>query len=498
MGSLWIDTAGAEPTGPSDLLEPGAQVDAVVVGAGLTGLTTALLLARAGRSVTVLESRTVGAVATGNTTGKLSLLQGQVASEILSHHSSTMLQAYVEGNREGQSWLLRYLESHGVPVQQRDAFTYAATSDGIASIDDEFEACRIAGLDVERLDDVGLPFRTRAGIRLADQAQFDPMDVLRTLADDVRRHGGTIVERTRVTGVRSGSPATVETSGGELFASIVVLATGTPILDRGLAFAKLRPLRSYAQAFRVPAESQPIPRGMYLSIDEPSRSLRTAPLADGEALVVGGNGHPVGRERDTAAKVADLEAWTQRHFPGAVRTHAWSAQDYEPIHRVPYVGWLPRSGRTVAYATGYNKWGMTNAVAAALSLAAEVLEGQMPWAETLRDRATTVRDLASGAALSAEVGGELAQGWVSAELHPLPEDPPAEGEGVVGNRHLTPAAVSTVDGRVCTVSATCPHLGGIVTWNSAERSWDCPLHGSRFDAAGRLLEGPATSDLEVL
>lgn len=497
MTSLWLDH-DADRGDPSDRFEVGMQVDAVIAGAGLTGLTTALLLARAGLSVAVLEARTIGAVTTGNTTGKLSLLQGQVCSEILSRGSSTVLKAYIEGNREGQSWLLRYLDTRSVPVQHRDAVTYAATEKGISAIDSEFEACRAAGLDVERIDDAGLPFQTHAAIRMENQAQFDPMDVLRALAQDVRRHGGVIVEDTRVTGVDTGEPSRVSTTRGDLFANTVVLATGTPILDRGLYFAKLRPLRSYAQAFRMPSGAPALPQGMYLSIDAPSRSLRTALSGGEELLVVGGNGHTVGHESNTASNVDDLEAWTQRHFPGAVRTHAWSAQDYESVNRVPFVGWMPRTGHKVAIATGYNKWGMTNAVAAALSLASDVLGGSMPWAETLHHRVTLPKDLAVGVALSVDVGGHFAGGWISAELHPLPEEAPKEGTGIVGNRDLKPTAVSTVEGKVCAVSATCPHLGGIVTWNSAERSWDCPLHGSRFDARGRLLEGPATSDLDVL
>lgn len=497
MTSLWLSEQPAQPI-PSDAFDPGASYDAAIVGAGLTGLATALLLARAGLSVVVLEARFIGAVTSGNSTAKLSLLQGDVLSGILSRGSSNVLRAYVDANREGQQWMLRYLEEQGVEVQHRDAFTYTAAADGVPKIDNEFEACRAAGLDVARVEEVGLPFDTYAGIQLKEQAQFNPVEVLHTLARDVRGHGGVIVEGARVKDVKVGEPSTVSTPLGQIQATTVVLATGIPILDRGLYFTKVKPSRSYAQAFRVPSGGASLPQGMYLSLDSPARSLRTAPMGGEELLLVGGNGHTVGRDDATLDKVRDLEAWTEQHFPGAVRTHAWSAQDYESMNRVPFVGWMPRAGRKVFLATGYNKWGMTNAVAAALSLAADVLGGSLPWAETLHRRITLPKDVASAVATNAEVGAELASGWVSAELHTLPEEPPAEGTGIVGNHHLKPVAVSTVDGSVCRLSAVCTHLGGILSWNGAERSWDCPLHGSRFDSQGRLLEGPATDDLEVL
>lgn len=491
MTSLWRDVT--PPTPSDERLEPGSTYDVVVVGAGLTGLATAVMLTRAGLSVAVLEARSVGAAATGNTTAKLSLLHGGALADIRTHTSRTVLRAYLAGNREGQSWLLQYLRERSVPVQYRDAITYTASPDGIGAVNDEREAAREAGLPVTDARDIGLPFASYAAIRLADQAQFNPMDVLNALASDVRRGGGTVVEKTRVTDVRVGEPSTVHTEHGFVTGAKVILATGVPILDRGLYFAKVKPKRSYALAFRVP--DGPLPQGMYFSIDSPSRSLRTAPVSGGERLIVGGNGHTVGRGAPTQARVDDLEAWCVRHFPGAERTHAWSAQDYESANRIPFVGWMPRTGSKVYLATGFNKWGMTNAAAAALSLSADILGGTLPWAQTLHHRVTRPVSLGSGAATAASVGGTLAASWTAAELHPLPERSPEEGDGVVGNDNFVPTAVSTVAGVVCRLSAICPHLGGIVTWNNAERSWDCPLHGSRFDSTGRLLEGPATRDL---
>ncbi len=494
MESLWLDTHKLPPS-PDEFGE-GARYDTIVAGAGLTGLATAVLLARAGHRVAVLEARFVGAVTTGNTTGKLSILQGTSLSEIRHFHSDKVLRAYVDGNTEAQAWLLRYLGERDVAVQRRDAYTYATTPDGAATLKKEHEAAQVAALDVAWTEETELPFDVSGAIVLADQAQFQPMEVLGALADELRERGGVLIEGVRVTGARSShSTVAVETSHGDVTADRLVLGTGFPVLDRGGYFAKVTPLRSYALAFRVPGAPTSLPQGMYLNAEDPTRSLRTAPTGDEELLLVGGNGHVVGRSDSPQAAVDDLEAWTQQHFPGARRTHAWSSQDYQSLNRVPFIGKLPRGGGNIWMATGYNKWGMTNAVAAALSLSAQILGGSMRWAEVLGHRVTKPAGLASTAKIMAGVGTHLMTDWVQSEIHALPDGDPAEGEGVVGRVGATPVARSTVSGKTCQVSAVCTHMGGVLNWNDAEKSWDCPLHGSRFAPDGTVLEGPATKDL---
>jgi glycine/D-amino acid oxidase-like deaminating enzyme len=484
--SLWLANSRSIPT---DSFEPGAHYDQIIVGAGITGLVAALLFARAGRHVLVLEAREIGAVATGNTTAKVSQLQGTQLSRIKRYNYQAIVRAYADGQREAFDWLIDYTTDHGVNVERKDAYTYAATAEGSRAVDAEYRIARSVGLPVQRVVDAGLPFPTFTAVRLPDQAQLDPMDLLASLAADIRVLGGRITTGVRVLGVHSNAITRVATTAGEVTAGHVILATGTPVLARGLYFAKVAAQRSYAQSFEVPRAN--LPDGMFINVESPTRSIRTW---RGQ-LITGGNGHRVGREASPKSRADDLTRWTEKFWPGAVRTHAWSAQDYSPMHHVPFVGWMPRGGGSIYLATGYDKWGMTGGVAAALTLVADILGTNTEWQRTLHRRVTLAPVIARGIGENAAVGWWYAKGWLGALSHRLPDVAPAEGRGAVGRVGIRPTAVSTVDGVTCELFAMCTHLGAVVTWNDAEHSWDCPAHGSRFAADGTLLEGPATRNL---
>jgi glycine/D-amino acid oxidase-like deaminating enzyme len=459
--SLWLDRARTLPSDPL----PEGPVDEIVVGAGITGLTTALLLARAGRRVAVVEAREVGAVTTGNTTAKVSLLQGTKYTGLLRYQSRQVASAYVEANREGQQWLLRFCEDHGVPVQRRAAYTYAAQESELSTVRKEHDAASSLGLDVTWRDSLDVPFPNHGATVLEEQAQFDPLDFLTALVQQLREHGGTLHQGHRVTGVSlSGPPELTLADGTTLHAEHVVLATGAVILDRGLYFAKVEPERSYALAY----DWAGTPEGMYLSAGSDSRSVRDVPSAAGSKLLIGGAGHSVGRTRSELEHVNRLRAWTAEHFPGAVETHQWSAQDYSPVDGVPFVGHLPRGGGRIYVATGFDKWGMTNGVAAGRAISGRILGSEPAWAKPLDRRNPRLSGLTHLATINGKVGLALA------------------GSVVENVRRERP----------CDVVGVCTHLGGLLHWNDAEDTWDCPLHGSRFTQEGAVLEGPATKPLK--
>ncbi|HAG60670.1 MAG TPA: FAD-dependent oxidoreductase [Arthrobacter bacterium] len=496
MTSLWLDRG---KTFGSDTFEAGNSYDTVVAGAGLTGLVTALLLARSGQRVLVVEARFPGAVTTGNTTAKVSVLQGTVLSALARQYSQKQVGAYVEANREGQSWLLRYLDEHHAQYQRRDAYTYATTAQGTELLREELIAATTAGLEVEYVRDAHLPFPIHGALVLTDQAQINPMDILDTLLVDVRARGGSVVGGTRLRNVSGSGPLAVHTDRGIVNANNVVLATGIPVLDRGLYFTKLKPLRSYAAALELPPGITP-PPGMYLSAEEPTHSMRDYEADGRRLLLVGGHGHQAGRTGSEKFHLSGLLDWAVAHFPGAVATHTWSAQDYQATNLMPFFGKLPRGRGHIFFGTGYNKWGMTNAVAAALGISADILGGHLRWATTIHHRVTAPSGALTAVALNAGVAARLATDWGKMAAGKSTTGGPvtADGDAKVYRDGARPAAVSTVDGTTCRLSAVCTHLGGIVQWNDSELTWDCPLHGSRFSPDGKLLEGPATKDLPRL
>lgn len=509
MTSLWLENRArtAAPVRQADDLE-GSRFDHVVVGAGITGMVVAVLLARAGASVAVLEARHLGAVTTGHTTGKVSLLQGTRLSTIARRHDSAIVTAYVDANREGMEWLLRFCAYHDIRVDRETALTYATDEDSADTVVAEHRAARAAGLDVEIVADTDLPFDVTAAVSLPDQAQFDPMPVLDALADDLRAHGGVLVEGVRVRGTGSPFPGlpgvlprgdvTIRTDRGRVRAATMTLATGMPMLDRGAHFARLTAQRSYSAVFSL--DDDRIPRSMSLAAGSPSVSLRYAwrPSPDGSerVLLVGGFGHETGRTSSERSHTDALIRWTRATFPGAEMRNLWSAQDYSSVDELPVVGPVIPGDDRILVATGFAKWGMTNGVAAALACSGRILGRSHPWATVYRSwRPSQVTSIASAAQMNASVARHMVTGWVGALGRSADRAPSADGDASVGRAGVRPVGRCRVDGTESTVTPVCTHLGGILHWNDTEKSWDCPLHGSRFGPDGDVLEGPATRHL---
>ncbi|MBD0328554.1 MAG: FAD-dependent oxidoreductase [Thermoleophilia bacterium] len=491
--SLWIEST---PETSYPALADGLEVDIAVVGGGIAGITAAFLLQREGRSVAVVDSKRILHGATGYTTAKVTAGHSVSYSTLEGNFGREGARTYAEAQQGALELVARLVEELAIDCdfERKANYVYAESPDERATIEEEVEAALRAGLAAELVEETPLPYPVECAFRLPGQAQFHPRKYLLRLAEAVAGDGGRIFEQTRATGIEGSGPCRVVTDRGTLTARDVVVSSHLPFLDRGFFFAKAHPERSYAVACRISREQDP--EGMYINLSPPTRSVRTAYDEGGLLLLLGGEGHKPGAEPDTHARYGALEEFGRRHWGASEFPYRWSTQDYSPLDGVPYVGRLTRRGDHVYVATGFKKWGMTNGTAAAMILGDLVLGRDNPWAglfdsKRLTPRASAPRFVKENATVARHFVGDRLDRGEAAEVETV-----APGEGrMLRVRGRKTAVYRDEGGRVHALSPVCTHMGCHVGWNPAERSWDCPCHGSRFGGDGTVIQGPATRDL---
>ena len=489
--SVWIDTAPDQPEHPT--LAGDVLADVAVIGGGIVGITTALLLEEGGARVALVEANRLARGVSAYTTAKVTSQHGAIYSHLRPNHGAEAARTYAEANEAGLAWIAERVERHGIEcdLRRRSAFAYVSSSRKRAEIEREVEAAREAGLPADLVDDTPLPYAVGAAVRFRDQAELHPRKYLLGLAEQLRCE---VFEGSRALELDHGEECVVTTEGGRVIADQVVLATHYPFLDRALAFPRVHPQRSYAICARI---AGPPPEGMFISSDKPTRSIRAVPVDGEELLLVGGEGHKVGAGGDTEKRYEQLEDFAREHFEVVSVEHRFSTQDGVTVDGLPYVGKLnPLSGRAFM-ATGFAKWGITNGTAAAMILSDLVLGRENPWASTFDPNRLTLRASAwklvtENAQVAAHFVGDRV---TNPGIGSLDDLEPGEG-GIVRVDGQRVAAYRDDDGSVVAVSPTCTHLFCQLNWNGAERSWDCPCHGSRFAPDGVVLQGPAVHGLE--
>lgn len=500
--SYWMLSAAAAPQ-PSLPSDSRVEVDVAVVGGGIAGLSAAWELARAGRSVAVLESDRLAAGVTGHTTAKLSALHGLVYGWLRAQRGAEDARLYALSQQGAVDHVADVARQLGVDceLERVPAYTYVESPGHEDEMHEEARAAAEAGLAASYVTDAGLPFRVAAAVRVEDQAQFHPRKYLLALAEDIRRRGGLLYERTRVVDLDEGEPCVVTAeNSGQVVARDVVVATHYPVFDRALMFSRLQPRRELVISALLPEEEAP--RGTYLSPERGTRSVRTAPYPFGDGrrlLIVTGETFSPGMPDigSVAARYERLAAWTYERFPNARLAHRWATQDNETTDRVPYIGRFHAGAQHTYVATGFGGWGMSSGVLAGQLLAAHLTEAALPpWAR-LYD---PVRLRPSEGPALLRLQSAVARRFVGDRLRPSFVDSVAEispGTGaIVRVRGRRCAVHRTVEGELRALSARCTHLGCLVRFNDAEAAWECPCHGSRFATDGSVLQGPATRPLE--
>ncbi|GHG50838.1 FAD-dependent oxidoreductase [Streptomyces griseocarneus] len=497
--SYWMATVAPVPR--AEALTSDIDVDVAVVGGGVAGLSTAWELIDAGRSVAVLEADRLAAGVSGYTTAKLSALHTLVYDKLRRTRGAEGARLYARSQQEAVERVVEVAAALHVDceLERVPAFVYVTDPARRPAMEAEAEAAREAGLAASYTEETGLPFPVAGAVRVEEQAQFHPRRYLLALADDLRERGGRLYERTRVTGLTEGTPCRLTTENGAVVtAREVVVATHYPVFDRALLFTRLSPRRELVVAAVIPAGDDP--GGMYITDEDRTRSMRTAPYDEERRLLIVTGEHFTPGAGGVAERFARLAAFTAEHFPRAETVHHWAAQDNDPTDTVPLVGPFHPGAQHTYVATGFGGWGMSGGVMAG-RLLTDLIVGRYvpPWAGLYDPRRlwSTVREAPAFLRHQAAVGRHFVGDRLRTTHADSAEDIPPGGGAVVrlGGRRC--AVHREEDGTLRAVSARCTHLGCLVAFNAAERTWECPCHGSRFAVDGTVLQGPATRPLDV-
>jgi glycine/D-amino acid oxidase-like deaminating enzyme/nitrite reductase/ring-hydroxylating ferredoxin subunit len=476
---------------PFPKLQGDVRADVAVIGAGITGVTAAVLLKRAGKRVVLLEARRVGDGETGHTTAHLTEMIDTDYRTLARDFGMEGAALAAQSSRAAIDLIARLVLEKGIAGFRRvPAFKYTADPADLAALEEECELARELGVPASMTTEVPLPYAVTGAMRVENQAEFHPMEYLHALVASIPGGGCHVYEQTQAVEIQDGHPCRVTTDQGVVTCDDVIVAANVP-LNRVFLQTKIAHYRTYAIAARLVA---PLAAGLYWDTCDPYHYVRLA-SGDDTLLIVGGEDHKTGAERATGLHYAALEEWTRQRFQITKVEHQWSGQIIEPIDGLPYIGKNAMAGH-VFVATAYSGNGMTFGTLAGMMLADEVQGLRTPYAK-LYDP-TRIKPVAGAKDFVTEnVDFPLhlvSDRFKKPEARSLDEVLPGEGKivRIEGEKY---AVYRDPAGSLKVLSPICTHLGCVVQFNEAETTWDCPCHGSRFDLDGRVLNGPAVQAL---
>ena len=492
--SYWMEST---PKSMYSSLSGDIRVDVAVLGGGIAGITTAYLLKEAGiLSVAVIEADRIISGVTGHTTAKVTSQHQLIYDRLISKFGKEQAQQYADSNQAAIEKIAELVSSKniGCDFMRKPAYVYAESEKSVSKIQAEVEAAKSLGLPASFVKNLTFPFKTYGAVRFNNQAQFHPRKYLCALAKEFERAGGQIFEKTRALKMEGDGPITITTDKGTVTAHKVIQATHFPINDKpGLLFQRLHQSRSYVLGVRI---EDRFPEGMFINAEETTHSLRSQPAEGGELILVSGEGHRTGEGDHEIEHYQNLEKWIRSVYSVRSIDYRWSAQDVISIDHVPYIGRITSDNDNLFIATAFRKWGMTTGTVAAMILTDMILGKANPWQEVYSP--SRFKPVESAKSLFSQAV-EATKGLVGDRILPAHKEvsdiPPGEG-AIVKIDGQKVAAYRDEKGVLHTLDPACRHMGCIVAWNAAEKSWDCPCHGSRYNAKGEVIQSPAVYNLK--
>jgi glycine/D-amino acid oxidase-like deaminating enzyme/nitrite reductase/ring-hydroxylating ferredoxin subunit len=491
--SIWLDV----PFPKAGRLTSNLRTDVLVIGAGIAGLSTAYELAVAGRDVVVVDRGVIGGGMTARTSAHLSWEIDDTYAELIDTVGEAEAKQYFDSQCAAVD------RAEGICVQEKldcdfarlDLFVFAPDSKGRKELEKEIEAARKLGFEGIGWADAPVAKETKGCLRFPGQARFHPLKYLDGLVRAIKRKGGKVFANTTIMSVDETKTGPVaKTEGGvTIRAKAIVAATNSPFVNRLAVHTKQAPYRTYMIGLELPQQSD-FDALVWDTLD-PYHYVRACRTGEGKFLILGGEDHKTGKQDDGEARLDKLEAWAREHFPDAgKRRYQWSGQIYEPVDYAPFIGRSP-GAKNVYLVTGDSGEGLTTGVAASLVLRDLIVSGKSRWAKVYRPNRKTPKPSAVGTFVKDAAGAAKHLVEHIAPAQAKPDEIGRNKGAVITQDGKKVAAYRDEKGRLHRRSAACTHVGCVISWNSFERCWDCPCHGSHFDARGEAIQCPAVAPL---
>jgi glycine/D-amino acid oxidase-like deaminating enzyme/nitrite reductase/ring-hydroxylating ferredoxin subunit len=489
----WRDTTKL-PSFPK--LTEDLRVDVAIVGGGISGITTAYLLSQQGVKVAILEAGKLLNGTTGHTTAKITAQHGLIYDEFISHLGEEKARLYYEANNDALNFIKRTASELHIDCDfiLDDAYIYTNDDHYISKIENEAKAYGKLGINGGITSSTSIDLEMKKAIVMKDQGQYHPLKFLKVLVQAVTDSGGKIYENTTGTEVENGTNPTIVTrEGHRITCNYVVSCSHFPFYDKGFYFTRMYSERSYAIAART---KKKYPGGIYLNAETPTRSLRYTPFNGENLVIVGGENHKTGHGTDTMKHYEHLTEFGDELFGIEEVVNRWSTQDLTTLDKLPYIGYMTADTPNILVATGYRKWGMTNGIASGLLLSDLIVKQTSPY-EDLYSPSRFYADpsVKNFIMQNADVAGHFVAGKLGMVDKKVEDLQNNEGAVVKVNGKRA-GGYKDINGKLHVLDTTCTHMGCEVEWNNAERTWDCPCHGSRFSYEGHVVEGPAERPLK--
>ncbi len=495
--SIWVSTANVPQF---EKLNKNEDCDVCIVGAGITGLTAAYMLLKSGKSVIVVDDGSIGGGESSRTTAHITNVIDNRYHNIESLHGEDVMKLAAESQTAAINLIEKIISENNIECNfiRLPGYLIFSPDESSGELDKEYNACLRAGINVNIVPNPPVGgLGNSPCLQFPEQAEFHMVKYLSGLASSIISMGAKIYTGTHIAKITDGSPAIAETKDKlKISAHDIIVATNSPISDYLAIHTKQVANRTYVIGINIPHDS--VPKALYWDTEDPYHYIRTYKEKDKDILIVGGEDHKTGQEDDPKSKFNNLYSWATERFPMAENiAYKWSGQVMEPFDGLSFIGKDPENKEHVYIVTGDSGMGITHASYAAIILD-DLLNGRNnKWAEIYDPKRITLKT----APAFIKEGVNTAIQYIDLITPPeaaLLNEIPA-GSGAIMELGMDKQAVyKDTDGKIYRFSALCPHLKCVVEWNKLEKTWDCPCHGSRFDAKGKVINGPALTDLKKI